>query len=728
MATLVLTAVGTVIGGPIGGAIGSFVGKAIDGAVFGTPGREGPRLKELAVTTSSYGTPLARLYGTVRAPGSVIWATDLAEHKEKSGGGKGKPKITTYSYSMSFAVALASRPILGIGRIWADGNLLRGAGGDLKVGGAFRCHAGEEDQVTDPLIAADIGASCPAFRGLAYVVFEDLQLADFGNRMPALTFEVFADATNPTLATILDCEPDVATGIALPGLAGLTYDGGNEADLLAAIDTFYPLACDGSAGELVIISGQPDSNSDVVDLPPPVTAGDDDFGRRTGTNRRRSAKTAATAVNLRYYDTDRDFQPGLQRSRGRPGTGMTDTLEFPASLSADNARRLANGIAARRESGRETMSYRMATLDPAVVPGAFVRPVGDRNVWRVVSTEWRATGLELELAAISPELSIGLAAPGDAGQARAPNDIADGPTVLAAFELPWDGTGSGAERQIYAAVSSPEPGWTGAALYVDRGDGILIAAGYANRDRATIGTCLSALPPATPHLYDRASILIVDLLDENFTLSGTDMAGLTLGTNTARVGREMIQFAEATALGGGQWRLEGLLRGRGGTEFALDGHVVGEEFVLLDETLSAIDPALVGSGPAPEVVALGNLDVDPVTAPIADIGATLRPLEPVKGAITAQTDGSRLVTWTRRARGGWTWLDEVDAPLSEPSEAYEIRAIDGSGDQLVWEATQPQLTIDAAQWGTLIAKPAPRRLEIRQVGTASLSRPLTLAF
>ena len=51
------------------------------------------------------------------------------------GGGKGKPKVTTYSYTASFAVALASRPIAGIGRIWADGNLLRGAAGDLKTGG-----------------------------------------------------------------------------------------------------------------------------------------------------------------------------------------------------------------------------------------------------------------------------------------------------------------------------------------------------------------------------------------------------------------------------------------------------------------------------------------------------------------------------------------------------------------------------------------------------------------
>src|SRR6476661_3732852 len=126
MATLLLTAVGTALGGPLGGAIGALAGRSIDG--------------------------------------TIIWATDLVEHKDKSGGKKGQPSVTTYAYTTSFAVALSSRPILGIGRVWADGNLLRGAAGDLKVAGAMRVHAGRGDQAPDPLIAAAQGAASPAFR------------------------------------------------------------------------------------------------------------------------------------------------------------------------------------------------------------------------------------------------------------------------------------------------------------------------------------------------------------------------------------------------------------------------------------------------------------------------------------------------------------------------------------------------------------------------------------
>ena len=89
MATLILSTVGTVLGGPIGGAIGSLIGQQIDLAIFGSPTRKGPRLKELSVQTSSYGAAIPRHYGRMRVAGSVIWATELKENREKSGGGKG---------------------------------------------------------------------------------------------------------------------------------------------------------------------------------------------------------------------------------------------------------------------------------------------------------------------------------------------------------------------------------------------------------------------------------------------------------------------------------------------------------------------------------------------------------------------------------------------------------------------------------------------------------------
>lgn len=99
MATLVLTAVGTAVGGPLGGALGALAGRTLDGAIFGGGRVEGARLADLAVTTSSFGATLPRHFGKVRTAGTVIWATELREAKETSGGSKGQPKVTSYSYS-----------------------------------------------------------------------------------------------------------------------------------------------------------------------------------------------------------------------------------------------------------------------------------------------------------------------------------------------------------------------------------------------------------------------------------------------------------------------------------------------------------------------------------------------------------------------------------------------------------------------------------------------------
>ena len=71
-----------------------------------------------------------------------------------------------------------------IGRIWADGQAVD------QAGLTWRLHTGSEDQLPDPLIAA-IEGQAPAYRGTAYVVFENLDLTPYGNRIPQFNFEVF---------------------------------------------------------------------------------------------------------------------------------------------------------------------------------------------------------------------------------------------------------------------------------------------------------------------------------------------------------------------------------------------------------------------------------------------------------------------------------------------------------------------------------------------------------
>jgi hypothetical protein len=213
MATLILQAAGSALGGIVAGPVGAAVGRAVgglagaavDGALFGgsdSPRHvEGPRLKDVDGLTSTEGAPIPRVYGRVRIGGQLIWATRLEEVAnttvERSGsrGGKGwggdEPAAdattvtTTYSYFANMAVGLCEGPVSFVRRVWADGREL-----DLTTI-RMRVHRGSENQAADPLVVAKEGAeNAPAYRGLAYVVFERLPLSQFGNRVPQFSFEV----------------------------------------------------------------------------------------------------------------------------------------------------------------------------------------------------------------------------------------------------------------------------------------------------------------------------------------------------------------------------------------------------------------------------------------------------------------------------------------------------------------------------------------------------------
>ena len=76
---------------------------------------------------------------------------------------------------------------------------------------------------------------------------------------------------------------------------------------------------------------------------------------------------------LRYFDTARDFQSGLQRADGRTRPGAGTVIELPAALAAGDARALINAAAEQAGWALEGLAWRMAELDPTLAPGMIVR-------------------------------------------------------------------------------------------------------------------------------------------------------------------------------------------------------------------------------------------------------------------------------------------------------------------------------------------------------------------
>ncbi|MBV8800485.1 MAG: glycoside hydrolase/phage tail family protein [Alphaproteobacteria bacterium] len=261
-----------ITGAQIGGAIGTLIGAELDNLI--APGthvtRTSPRLSDVNIQGSTEGAAIPRVYGRMRVAGQLLWATKFKEtviKSQQSGGGKGSPGVTetdiTYKYSLSFAVGLCAGVVTKIGRVWADGNLI-----DISQF-TTRFYAGDESQTFDPLIEEIEGAgNTPPYRGLAYIVFEDMDLANFGNRIPQLNFEIIRSlaANNP------DALENRLGGVALiPGAGEFVYstevvtadngqgttspqnahNAGGVADYTASLDELQALAPNMAAVSLV---------------------------------------------------------------------------------------------------------------------------------------------------------------------------------------------------------------------------------------------------------------------------------------------------------------------------------------------------------------------------------------------------------------------------------------------------------------------------------------------
>lgn len=712
MATLVLTTVGTALGGPIGGALGGLIGQSIDQQLFGPGTRKGPRLGDLSVQTSSYGSPIPRIYGKMRVAGTVVWATDLKEEEAIQGGGKSGPEQVTYQYSANLAVALSSRPIRAVRRIWADGKLIRGAGGDFKVKTEFRILSGEEDQPVDPLIASvEMISNAPAYRGLALAVFEDLELAEFGNRIPVMTFEVEADESEVPLSQLLD---DASGGIILGGdtlpISGFAAHGSSIGDSLR---------------ELIILCGvdlaERDGRLRSPQSGPPILLAASEVGCDTGGEVRPRAERVRVpdsalpaGLSMTYYDPDRDYQTGQMRASSGRGGARDERIELPAVLTAGQAKQLVEQALARRWRGGYQLRLSLPPSRMDLNPGDAIQLADSARAWliRSVSIEGMAVAIEAEAAPVTvPVFSA------DPGRAVSDLDVPIGRTELRLFELPPLTDAPEASVRAYVAAANAghwKPVPVGLALGPDP------LAGVAVTKRAVLGVTETVLDARVPLILDEVSTVNVRLANPVHILLNADWDALMAGGNLALVGEELIQFGRAEQLGPGLYRLSGLLRGRRGTEWAAASHAIGAIFCMIDPSIMRpIELSVSAVGAMLTATAHGIGDVAPLPSTGRLLtGESLRPPSPCH--LKLWRDATDLhAEWVRRSHRGWTWSDGVGVAEDPFPEHYRL-TITGPAGQVVIESATTSASISVAEL------PAQRgqqiNLSIAMVGPTALSR------
>ena len=622
------------------------------------------------------------------------------------------------AYTVSFAVALSSRRFSAIGRIWADGRLIRDSSGAFTVNTSFRFHDGSEDQPIDPLIGSAEGiANTPAYRGLALAVFENLDLGEFGNRIPFLTFEVIADESAPTAGAILN---DAADGSIDCGATDLVagyaaYGRSIRSAIEPLVDCLgIELFDDGSA----LRSPTVDAALAIAD----TEFGNYPDGESHGRLQREQTPASAlpSALRLSYYDPARDFQAGEARaSAGFPG-GTEEQLDLPAVLSADAAKSLAQKMLARRWAERDKLTLRLPPSRLALQPGSLLAlPMTPAN-WVVEQCKVEAF---VVVADLRPAWKPGVALTGDPGRIAANDSRALCEISLALFDVPQLFDQSSTQPTLVLASSSASPAWKSSGVEVTAGSQSSVVRTAARK--TVLGRALTVLPGGEPYLIDvRASVEVL-LDDPDQWVVSCDDDALVNGTNLAVLGSELIQFGEAVSIGPGQFRLSRLLRGRAGTEWAASAHSVGERFALLQaDSMRMIELPDWITGSQVTASVLGSAGAEG-TATIIATGESLRPPTPVRLEGSFNEAGELVLSWIRRSRRGWSWIDEIDAPLGESREAYRV-TIAGSLGSVETTCGAPTLVMTASDLATV--GPGQASVEVRQIGDWASSRPAQLTL
>jgi Putative phage tail protein len=715
MATIVLSAVGAIVGGPIGAAVGAVIGQQVDNVIFAPGRRQGPRLGDLALQTSSYGSAIPKLFGTVRMSGTVIWATDLKESRTRQSNGKGRGSTDVYSYSASFAVALSGRPISGIGRIWADGKLLRGSVGDFKSETGFRFYAGDEGQGLDPLIAASEGiAATPAYRGMAYAVFEDMALGTFGNRIPSLSFEVVADVGGTSAGAVI-AGLSVVTTDGGPALGGLAATGDSVRGVAETIAQTVPFSMVGlnarfGAGPMRTIAAN--DLGTAIDKVAPRHSVD-----------RIAVAAIPEVVTLGYNDVGRDYLIGSQRARRDGASRREVRVELPAALDAAAAKTLAEARLTRfwaeRSRASVTLPWRMLTVGP----GDMVVIPDLAGMWRVARVTFEAMVVRLDLMLQVPMSAV--VATADAGRNRAQIDLPHGPTTLQVIDLPQLSDAAETSASVVIAANGATGGWRRASLMTSIDGGVTYADAGSTALPAIMGqtvTVLNAgLGAGETALIDRVNSVEVQMIHAGLSLHDADGDALLGGENLAMIGDELVQFGRAEPLGNGRWRLSELWRGRRGTEWAAGSHAASSPFVLIEAIALAPLPVQAAVGGV-RVMATGVGDPTGVVAVgPGQVGAATRPLTPVAMTVVP-SGGDVMIGWTRRSRDGWRWADAIEVPLAEESERYRVTKIAAGRADLTIEVAGPTWTYTSAERSAdLVAGAATAVISVVQVGASGVS-------
>lgn len=414
-------------------------------------------------------------------------------------------------------------------------------------------------------------------------------------------------------------------------------------------------------------------------------------------------------INVVYLNRMANYQSSTQHSQREVTLSReTKTIDLPIVFSDQLARNIADISLYSYWMGRTGYQFdvpaKYMRLEPSDVISVTVSGITHRM--RIVTTRFNTPGA-LSIMGIAEDVSTFdfYNSPGIGSALLQPNNTIP-KTRLELLDipaLPGDDSATGFIRFAACGLSS---GWTGAGVYRSDDGGTAYNRLMDLNSAAAIGTAADVLADGSSYTFDRANSVTVSLIGDTQLESVTELAVLN-GANAALLGDEIIQFSTATLVSPGKYTISGLLRGRLGTEWATSSHSAGERFIMLDGRIGKqIGNTITGLPRSYKGITFGATLTSATSQSLTYSGVALKPYNPVH--ITGSRDGSNNLTinWVRRTRIGGNWLDAVDVPLGESSEAYEVDILNGSSVvRTISGLSSPTTTYSAADQTTDFGSP-----------------------
>lgn len=419
-----------------------------------------------------------------------------------------------------------------------------------------------------------------------------------------------------------------------------------------------------------------------------------------------NAQELPRSITLSYNDPNFDYQVSTVKAMMLTADSVLDATEsIDMAIDGDRAATIARRMLLERWIAQNSRACAVSRKFSFLSAGDVITveyPRGVFSAW--MTSKITDTGGRVEIECFPSDAGVLVqSVPGPSAFLAQSIEDLPSPQLLALVDGPIIQDVDN-NAGIYAAMEPMGSSAHGAELFIGDDDTSLLSRGIV-ANAAVIGSAENALGSWSSGIMDEANVLVVNI--GTGVLNSTSRALIdTTTVNAFAIGAngrwEYAQFLRAEDLGGGRYRLSGLIRGAKGTERNRGNHVVGDRFVLWSKagTLRpTMDLGALNSKKQYRAVSTGRSLNSASSQTYANTGEGLKTYSPWDARWTKATSNDITLTWQRRSRLKTDAL-MGDIPLGEAIEAYEIDFYTSSALTTLagtLASTAPSLTITSAQ-------------------------------